>query len=74
AWQQITQMSSPLDITLNSALSQNALITLNQHCLDAYDAFYIESMSSYEIVNILTDDSDFDGLDISLYTANNRLI
>ncbi|GGE84015.1 MULTISPECIES: PIN domain-containing protein [Gammaproteobacteria] len=74
AWKQIVQMSSPLDITLNETLSSKTLSTLNQYCLDAYDAFYIESMSDYGVSNIVTDDCDFNGLDISLYTANNRLV
>ncbi|WP_181044558.1 type II toxin-antitoxin system VapC family toxin [Aliivibrio sifiae] len=74
AWQQITQMSETLDITLNKELSTKALTTLSEHQLDAYDAFYIESMSRYNVTNIVTDDSDFNGLDISLYTANNQLV
>jgi predicted nucleic acid-binding protein len=73
AWKQITQMSKSLDITLNTDLSLKALKTLSSHCLDAYDAFYIESMLNYGITKIVTDDSDFNGLDVSLCTANRKL-
>jgi predicted nucleic acid-binding protein len=74
AWGTIVQMSECLDIKLDAALSSNALKTLNDSLLDPYDAFYIDSMSTYDVTGILTDDSDFNGLDISLYTANKRLI
>lgn len=74
AWKQITQMSESLDINIDANISNKALDALNKHCLDAYDAFYIESMAVNQITKIVTDDSDFNGLDLSLYTANNRLV
>lgn len=74
AWNQIQHMSQCLDIQINSELSLRALDTLKNHCLDAYDAFYIESMSNYGVTKIVTDDSDFNGLEVSLCTANIKLI
>ncbi|MBM4844807.1 PIN domain-containing protein [Vibrio parahaemolyticus] len=74
AWQQVTSMSTTLELTINAELANSALITLSDYSLDAYDAFYAKSMSDYGIENIVTDDADFSGLDLNLYTANNRLI
>ena len=74
AWKQITQMSETLDVNIDLKMSNKALDVLSNHCLDAYDAFYIESMKVNQITKIVTDDSDFNGLDVSLYTANNRLV
>ncbi|ROQ24335.1 type II toxin-antitoxin system VapC family toxin [Gallaecimonas pentaromativorans] len=74
SWAQITSMSEALELTINSDLADFALKTLNAHSLDAYDAFYIRSMSEYQISKIITDDRDFQSLDLELYTANNMLI
>ncbi|EHD2236921.1 PIN domain-containing protein, partial [Vibrio vulnificus] len=73
AWSQVTMMSETLEVKLDSALADHALQTLNDYCLDAYDAFYVKSMSDYQITNIVTDDRDFHGLGLVLYTANNSL-
>ncbi len=74
AWSQITSMSETLDVKLDAHLATNALTMLNQHCLDAYDAFYVKSMSDYQISKIVTDDGDFHSLEVDLYTANHGLI
>lgn len=74
AWNQVISMSESLEIKCDSELAKHALNTLNSHCLDAYDAFYVKSMSDYKITSIITDDGDFHGLSLSLYTANNRLV
>lgn len=74
AWQQVTSMSETLELTLNAVLANIALKTLNECCLDAYDAFYVKSMIDYDINKIVTDDRDFNGLNLSLYTANNSLV
>ncbi|WP_154180900.1 type II toxin-antitoxin system VapC family toxin [Vibrio furnissii] len=74
AWQQVTSMSQTLAVTLNAVLADHALQTLKTYCLDAYDAFYVKSMSDYGIINIVTDDRDFHGLDLNMYTANNALV
>ena len=66
-------MSECLDITLNENLADGAIKVMGNTLLGPYDAFYIDSMSTYEIKNIITDDGDFISTDISVFTANNRV-
>jgi predicted nucleic acid-binding protein len=73
AWSTISQMSECLNITLNEDLADGAIKVMGETLLDPYDAFYIDSMSIYDIKNIITDDSDFISTDISVFTANNRV-
>lgn len=74
AWKQIVSMSETLEIKCDAELEKYALNALNSYYLDAYDAFYVKSMLDYKVTNIITDDGDFLGLDLALYTANNKIL
>ena len=73
AWKTINQISECLDITLNSNIANEALAKLNDSMLDPYDAFFLHSMANYSVDSILTDDGDFVGSGVSVYTANNKV-
>lgn len=75
ACQQVLQLSSTLDITINTNLSQTAIGRFANDKVDGYDLFILESMSSHGVLQIITDDGDFTTVPgITVYTANKNVI
>lgn len=71
AWKTVSSVSSCLDITLTERTAAQAMTCLESAPLDAYDAFYLQAMSSEGITKLITDDRDFMVAGVeSIYTAN----
>lgn len=66
AWTTVNSMSTCLDLNLNEDTVPPALARLESAPLDAYDAFYLQVMSSEGITKLISDDRDFNmpGLDL----------
>jgi predicted nucleic acid-binding protein len=73
AWTTVNSLSTCLDISLDKDIVTSALTCLESAPLDAYDALYLQVMSSAGITKLITDDQDFikSGVE-SVYTAIRR--
>ncbi|KZN15904.1 MULTISPECIES: type II toxin-antitoxin system VapC family toxin [Pseudomonas] len=71
AWSSVNSVSTCLNINLNQQTVTPAITHLESAPLDAYDAFYLQVMSSEGITQLISDDRDFTvaGVD-ELYTAS----
>lgn len=75
ACMQIMSMSSSLDACVDSSLSSAALKRLGVNAVDGYDLFILESMSSGDVVQVITDDGDYATVDgIRVFTANMNVL
>ena len=75
SWGQVAAMSKPLDLTVNTDLTDRALQRMAAESLDGYDLFLLEAMSEAGIQNIITDDGDYATVPgIHLFTANKNVI
>ncbi len=74
AWKTIQQLSTHLDITLNQSFTNRSIEKMQQSPLDSYDAFYIQCMTDNGINNIITDDGDFVSANMSIFTANRKML
>jgi predicted nucleic acid-binding protein len=71
AWTTVNSISTCLDINLNKKTVTSALTHLESAPLDAYDAFYLQVMSSEGIKKLITDDRDFTATEVeAIYIAN----
>ncbi|WP_221293292.1 type II toxin-antitoxin system VapC family toxin [Stutzerimonas stutzeri] len=71
AWTTVNSISTCLDIRLNKQIVTPAMTCLESAPLDAYDAFYLQVMSSEGITKLITDDRDFMVAGVeSIYTAS----
>ena len=71
AWTTVNSISTCLDIKLGKQIVTPALACLESAPLDAYDAFYLQVMSSEGITSLITDDQDFMAAGVqSIYTAH----
>lgn len=59
AWRTVNSLSTCLDIRLGKDVVTSALTCLESAPLDAYDALYLQIMSSEGITKLITDDRDF---------------
>jgi predicted nucleic acid-binding protein len=78
-WQQVEQFGKSLDFSINTVNLANTLQRLTtdpkENRLDGYDLFFLETMFSNNITNIITDDSDFLTVNgITVFTANYNAI
>lgn len=75
AWAQVTSLSEPLTVTIDSQMTDMALEQLQTEKVDGYDLFILESMRSHGIVQVITDDGDFASVPgIQVFTANRNVI
>lgn len=71
AWATVNSVSTCLDVSLSQKTVPPAIAYLESAPLDAYDAFYLQVMSSEGISKLITDDRDFTVAGVeSLYTAS----
>ncbi len=71
SWGQVTQIASLVDLNLNSGALERCVKTFDSCPVDGYDLLLIEAMERRNVLNILTDDSDFAGvLGVKVFTAN----
>ena len=75
AWGQVKTMASSLDVTVNDTVTGTALARFEKECVDGYDLFFLEAMSSEKIIQIITDDGDFATVSgIRVFTANKNVV
>lgn len=75
AWDIVTSMTSPLNITVDEATMESMSTIIRDSELDGYDLFFVEAMKQNRITKILTDDGDFVTVTgIEVFTANHRAI
>lgn len=70
-WQEIQQIYNPIMLPFNITqnYSSQVIAELKVSKIDAYDAIFLHTMRQNKIINILTDDKDFqDVKDIDIYT------
>ena len=75
AWGQVKTMASSLDVTINDAVTDATLARFEKECVDGYDLFFLEAMSSEKVIQIITDDGGFATVSgIKVFTANQNVI
>lgn len=75
AWAQVTQLSSPLTLTIDSSTAISALACLHSAQVDGYDSLMLECMKTNGVTQIVTDDGDFATVaGIRVFTANWNVI
>ncbi|PCC98989.1 PIN domain-containing protein [Halopseudomonas pelagia] len=73
AWEQVRQLAIELPAKIGDDLECKVLDYLRNFNIDGYDSLYYYFMKQNNIVNIITDDKDFRGLDgIELYSCFER--
>lgn len=74
-WADICNVSTLLDLTMDSAFMQSATTLFPSVGLDGYDLFMAEMALHSGISQIITDDGDFATVPgITLFTANQRVV
>lgn len=75
AWSQVTSIAVSTDITVNEAITNNALTRFSTQPLDGYDLLILEAMDKAGIVQIITDDGDYVTVPgIRVFTANRNVL
>lgn len=75
AWSQVTNIAKPLELVINSAMTEAAITDLATIELDGYDLFILEAMRTRGITQIITDDGDFATVQgLQVFTANRNVI
>lgn len=75
SWAQVSHLAEPLELTIDAAATSAALNRFKTEKLDGYDLFFLESMSNYGVVQVITDDGDFCTVPgIQVFTANRSVI
>jgi len=75
AWGVVRGMAQPLDLAVNDAATDSALVRFQTQPLDGYDLFILEAMKASGIVQVLTDDGDYCTVPgIRLFTANQNVV
>lgn len=75
AWQQITSLAEPLNISINENSTIDFINRLTHEKIDGYDLFILESMKHQGVVKIITDDGDFCTVPgIQVFTLNRNII
>jgi len=75
AWGQVKSMASPLNILIDSNLTDVAMDRFSKNTLDGYDIFFLEVMTNNKIPQIITDDGGFATVPgIRVFTANQNVI
>jgi len=69
AWTTVNSMSTCLDVKLSKGTVVPALAYLQSAPLDAYDAFYLQVMSSEGITKLISDDGDFKSTGVDLFIS-----
>lgn len=73
AWSTVNSISTCLSVNLSEKTIPPAIFHMQSAPLDAYDAFYLQVMSSEGISKLISDDRDFTVTGIeSLYTASRQ--
>jgi hypothetical protein len=75
-WKSLKDYASILDTEIKAGMDiNNILESITSGMVDAYDAIMLNNMKKYRIDCIISDDFDFSSIpNISIYTANNRVI
>ncbi len=75
SWDQVTQVATLVDLSLNAGAIERCVKTFESCPVDGYDLPLIEAMERRNVLNILTDDGDFAGVPgIRMFTANATVI
>jgi len=75
AWIQVTAMASSIDVMLNDAMTNAAVLRFQTEALDGYDLFLLEASRASGIVQVITDDGDFCGVPgIQMFTRNQAVL
>lgn len=71
AWTQIKAMASCLDLTVDEATINAALVRFQTEPVDGYDLFLLEAAAASRITKIITDDGDYCCVPgIQMFTGN----
>lgn len=75
AWSQVTSIAVSTDITVDEAITNNALTRFSTQPLDGYDLLILEAMDKAGILQIITDDGDYVTVPgIRVFTANRNVL
>jgi predicted nucleic acid-binding protein len=75
AWAQVKSLSTPLQLSIDTATTDSALACFSTDKVDGYDLLIIETMKKAGSINIITDDGDFATVNgINVFTANKNII
>ncbi|MFB2839275.1 hypothetical protein [Floridanema evergladense] len=75
AWSQVISIAVSTDITVDEAITNNALTRFSTQPLDGYDLLILEAMDKAGIVQIITDDGDYVTVPgIRVFTANRNVL
>ncbi|MBI5409263.1 MAG: hypothetical protein HZA14_07845 [Nitrospirae bacterium] len=75
AWDQIKSMSQMIEVQIDDAMTDAALLRFSTQPLDGYDLFILEAISRAEVVKVITDDGDYVTVPgIQVITANQNVI
>lgn len=75
SWEQVKQIATLVDLTLNTHAIERCLKTFHECPVDGYDLLLVEAMERRGVLNILTDDSDFASVPgLQVFTANAAVI
>lgn len=75
AWLNVTTTSRCVDINIGDDFALRAKALFKRYPLDAYDSFFVSLSVQEGILNIVTDDSDFQSVDgLRLFTANRAML
>lgn len=75
AWGQVAMMSSLIETNIDKDAIGDSLIKLQNHPLDGYDLFMLDTIQRSGIMQIITDDGDFATVpDIQIFTANRNVL
>jgi len=75
AWGQVATMSSIIETNIDNDAICDLLIKLQNHPLDGYDLYMLDTIQRSGIMQIITDDGDFATVpNIQLFTANYNVL
>lgn len=75
AWNIVKNMTQPMDVCVDDAITEAALARFQTQPLDGYDLLMVENMAKGGVVQVLTDDGDFCTVPgIQVFTANQGVI
>jgi hypothetical protein len=75
AWGQVKTMATSIDIMIDDVLADHALPRFAKECVDGYDLFILEAMSSKKVIQVITDDGGFATVvGIQVFTANKNVL
>lgn len=72
AWDTINGMSTCIDVALNSKFATQSCTILAEGSVDAFDAFFVQTMRNHNIDYVVSDDYDFSTIHQQILITANR--